>query len=86
MNTLYEVEWTEGAAAVRDSLDVDRKEKLLVAVDRLADDPYTEPSRPMRDDNERDIRLTNYIVAEYAVLRGRIAIVMLRLFDDRTLV
>lgn len=85
-NTLYEIEWTESAATVRDNLDAERKEKLLLAVEVLANDPYAEPSRAMKTEGERDIRLTNYIVAEYAVLRGRIAIVMLRIFDDRTLI
>lgn len=85
--TLYRVIWSEEAAALRDGLEPDRKDKLLQAVTVLADDPYVDPSRPLdRDGDVREVRMTNYMVAEYAVLRGIITIVLLRLFDDRTLI
>lgn len=85
--TLYRVIWSEEAAALRDGLESERKEKLLQAVAMLANDPYVDPSRPLdRDGDVREVRMTNYMVAEYAVLRGIITIVVLRLFDDRTLI
>ena len=33
-------------------------------------------------DQDREIRLTSQIVAEYMVSRGRLLLVMLRIFDD----
>ena len=40
-------------------------------------------SRPVGvGDQDREIRLTSQIVAEYVVSRGRLLLIMLRIFDD----
>jgi len=84
---LWEVWWTEQAASVRDSLDSERRSKLDAAIVLISEDPYVEPSRPRTpaDENDREIRLTSQITAEYIVSTGRVTIIMMSLFDNRTL-
>ncbi|MER5780473.1 hypothetical protein ABT104_01915 [Streptomyces mobaraensis] len=80
---LYEVLYTEQAARERDRLDPARRASFEKAVDLLARDPYTELSRPIgAGEQDREIRLTSQIVAEYMVSRGRLLLVVLRIFDD----
>ncbi|PZG87950.1 hypothetical protein C1I97_32255 [Streptomyces sp. NTH33] len=80
---VYEVLYTESAARDRDRLDPVRRASLDKAVDILARNPYTEVSRPIGPgEQDREIRLTSQIVAEYMVSRGRLLLVMLRIFDD----
>lgn len=84
---LYQVSWTEDAATIRDSLPPKRKDKLLQAVELLADNPYVTISQQIgTEETERAIQLTDKIVGEYAILRGQIMIAMLRLFDSGSLV
>lgn len=80
---IYEVLYTEPAARDRDRLDPTRRASLDKAIELLARDPYTELSRTIGvGDQDREIRLTSQIVAEYLVSRGRLLLVMLRIFDD----
>ncbi|MER5182835.1 hypothetical protein ABT009_31530 [Streptomyces sp. NPDC002896] len=80
---VYEVLYTESAARDRDRLDPVRRAAFDKAIDILARDPYTEVSRPIGiGDQDREIRLTSQIVAEYTVSRGRLLLIMLRIFDD----
>ncbi|MFB6809314.1 hypothetical protein [Streptomyces sp. NPDC056387] len=79
----YEVLCTESAGQERDRLDPARRASFDKAVEILARDPYTELSRPMgAGEQDREIRLTSQIVAEYMVSRGRLLLVQLRIFDD----
>ncbi|MFI0739493.1 hypothetical protein ACH4PU_15615 [Streptomyces sp. NPDC021100] len=60
-----------------------RRASFEKAVELLARDPYTELSRPVGVGGQgREIRLTSQIVAEYTVSRGRLLLVVLRIFDD----
>ncbi|WP_149824608.1 type II toxin-antitoxin system RelE family toxin [Streptomyces tailanensis] len=80
---IYEVLFTESAAHDRDQLDPVRRASFDKAIELLARDPYTGVSRPIGvGDQDREIRLTSQIVAEYMVSRGRLLLVMLRIFDD----
>lgn len=80
---IYEVLYTEPAARDRDGLDPVRRASFDKAVEILARDPYTELSRPIGvGEQDREIRLTSQIVAEYMVSRGRLLLVVLRIFDD----
>ncbi|AXG79455.1 type II toxin-antitoxin system RelE family toxin [Streptomyces paludis] len=80
---VYEVLYTESAARDRDRLDPTRRASFEKAIDILAHDPYTALSRPIgAGDQDREIRLTSQIVAEYMVSRGRLLLVVLRVFDD----
>ncbi|MEU3606713.1 hypothetical protein AB0E83_14895 [Streptomyces sp. NPDC035033] len=80
---IYEVLFTEAAAASRDRLDPVRRASFDKAVEILARDPYTEVSQPIgAGEQDREIRLTPHIVAEYMVSRGRLLLVVLRIFDD----
>ncbi|KAB7852670.1 hypothetical protein [Streptomyces mobaraensis] len=80
---LHEVLYTEQAARERDRLDPARRASFEKPVDLLARDPYTELSRPVgAGEQDREIRLTSRIVAEYMVSRGRLLLVALRIPDD----
>ncbi|MGW1077246.1 type II toxin-antitoxin system RelE family toxin [Streptomyces sp. NPDC002537] len=80
---IYEVLYTEPAARDRDRLDPARRASFEKAVEILARDPYTELSRSIGvGEQDREIRLTSQIVAEYMVSRGRLLLVVLRIFDD----
>ncbi|GAA2707328.1 MULTISPECIES: hypothetical protein [Streptomyces] len=80
---IYEVLYTEPAARDRDRLDPVRRAAFDKAVEILARDPYTELSRPIGlGEHDREVRLTSQIVAEYMVSRGRLLLVVLRIFDD----
>ncbi|EME99823.1 hypothetical protein J7W19_19040 [Streptomyces mobaraensis NBRC 13819 = DSM 40847] len=80
---LHEVLYTEQAARERDRLDPARRASFEKAVDLLARVPYTELSRPVgAGEQDREIRLTSRIVAEYMVSRGRLLLVALRIPDD----
>lgn len=80
---VYEVLYTEPAARSRDQLPPARRASFEKAVEILARDPYTELSQPIgTGDQDREIRLTSQIVAEYMVSRGRLLLVVLRIFDD----
>ncbi|MYT33290.1 MULTISPECIES: hypothetical protein [unclassified Streptomyces] len=80
---IYEILYTEPAARDRDRLTPVRRASFDKAVELLARDPYTELSRPVGPgEQDREIRLTSQIVAEYMVSRGRLLLVVLRIFDD----
>ncbi|MCD9142970.1 type II toxin-antitoxin system RelE family toxin [Streptomyces albireticuli] len=80
---IYEVLYTEPAARDRDRLDPARRASFDKAIEILARDPYTELSRTVGvGEQDREIRLTSQIVAEYMVSRGRLLLVLLRIFDD----
>lgn len=80
---IYEVLYTEPAAHHRDRLDPTRRASFDKAIEILARDPYTELSRPVGPgEQDREIRLTSQIMAEYVVSRGRLLLVVLRIFDD----
>ncbi|MBH1936071.1 hypothetical protein I5Q34_17645 [Streptomyces sp. AV19] len=80
---IYEVLYTEPAARDRDRLEPARRASFDKAVEMLARDPYTELSRPIGvGEQDREIRLTSQIVAEYMISRGRLLLVVLRIFDD----
>ncbi|HET6859093.1 MAG TPA: hypothetical protein VFH94_18650 [Streptomyces sp.] len=80
---IHEVLYTESAAARRDRLDPVRRASFDKAIEILARDPYTELSQPIgAGEQDREIRLTSQIMAEYVVSRGRLLLVVLRIFDD----
>ncbi|MEV6955801.1 hypothetical protein [Streptomyces sp. NPDC051183] len=80
---IYEVLFTESAGRDRDRLEPVRRASFDKALEILARDPYTELSRPIgAGEQDREIRLTSQIVAEYVVSRGRLLLVVLRVFGD----
>jgi hypothetical protein len=84
MDAAYEVLYTEPAARDRDKLDAERRDAFDKAMEILARDPYPSVSRAIgRDEQDREVRLTSQIVAEYMVSRGRLLLLMLRVFDDQ---
>ncbi|CAM5517515.1 hypothetical protein [Streptomyces abikoensis] len=73
----YAIRCSEEAAARRDALDAARFDR---AIDVLAEHPEHEKSLPMGE-NVRHIRLTNDILAEYAIFHQFVMILVLNVFD-----
>lgn len=80
----YQVLFTEKAAAHRDALTPERSEKFDKGIALIADDPYTQLSRPMSaTGDDRVIRLTQNILVEYTVSAGRLIVFIVEVFDDQ---
>ncbi|WP_424644548.1 type II toxin-antitoxin system RelE family toxin [Embleya sp. AB8] len=78
----YRVEYTETAAAVRDSLPPERREQLAKALRVLARDPYTKASAPIGpDDDTRQAMVAPALLIEYGVLRGVMVVVVVTVLD-----
>ncbi|WP_306186203.1 type II toxin-antitoxin system RelE/ParE family toxin [Streptomyces sp. MK5] len=82
--TTYEVYYTVQAAAARDRLD-DRQRILFdKGIALLARDPFAEASRPISSTgDDRTIRLTQNVLVEYTVSRGRLLVFIVEVFDDK---
>ncbi|MEV5378134.1 hypothetical protein AB0L26_19475 [Streptomyces nondiastaticus] len=76
----YAIRYSEEAAAKRDSLDAVRRKSFDRAIDVLAEHPEHEKSLAMGE-NVRHIRLTNDILAEYAIFNQFVMILVLNIFD-----
>ncbi|MFJ8107046.1 type II toxin-antitoxin system RelE/ParE family toxin [Streptomyces sp. NPDC096132] len=80
----YEVHYTEQAAAERDALDARLRARFDKGVDVLARDPYLPASRAVSaTGDDRTVRLTEHIFAEYIVSRGRLLIFVVDVFSDQ---
>ncbi|MER5429729.1 hypothetical protein [Streptomyces sp. NPDC002588] len=80
----YEVHYTEHAAAARDRLDPRERARFDKGVAVLARDPYVPASRPVgTTGDDRTVRLTRHVFAEYVVSRGRLLIFVVEVFSDR---
>ncbi|MFE5324972.1 type II toxin-antitoxin system RelE/ParE family toxin [Embleya sp. NPDC056575] len=78
----YRVEYTETAAAVRDSLPPERRAQLTKALQVLARDPYTKASAPIGpDDDTRQAMVAPGLLIEYGVLRGVMVVVVVTVLD-----
>ncbi|MFF4586994.1 type II toxin-antitoxin system RelE/ParE family toxin [Streptomyces sp. NPDC001388] len=79
----YEVHYTEQAAAERDRLDAKERARFDRGVDVLARDPYLPASRAVSaSGDDRTVRLTRHVFAEYIVSRGRLLIFVVEVFSD----
>lgn len=81
----YTVEFTEKAAAKRDSLPPQRRQTFEKGIEILCHDPYTPQSAPIGGD-WREVRLTPQIVIEYSVHAGQLVVIVVRIFDDNDII
>ncbi|GGV75094.1 MULTISPECIES: type II toxin-antitoxin system RelE family toxin [Streptomyces] len=80
----YDVYFTEQAAAARDRLDDQQRPAFDKGIALLARDPFLPVSRPIGSTgDDRTIRLTQNILVEYTVSRGRLLIFIVEVFNDK---
>jgi hypothetical protein len=80
----YDVYYTVQAAAARDRLDDRQRNAFDKGIAMLARDPFLEVSRPISSTgDDRTIRLTQNILVEYAISRGRLLIFVVEVFNDK---
>ena len=83
----YHVHYTEQAAAARDRLDVHERARFDRGIAVLARDPYLPASRAVSaGGDDRTVRLTPHIFAEYIVSRGRLLIFVVEVFSDQDVI
>ncbi|MFB7506104.1 type II toxin-antitoxin system RelE family toxin [Streptomyces broussonetiae] len=82
--TTYDVYYTVQAAAARDRLDDRQRNAFDKGMAMLARDPFLPVSRPIGSTgDDRTIRLTQNILVEYTVSRGRLLIFIVEVFNDK---
>ncbi|MQY35158.1 hypothetical protein SRB17_31300 [Streptomyces sp. RB17] len=82
--TTYDVYYTVQAAAARDRLDDRQRNAFDKGIAMLARDPFLPVSRPIGSTgDDRTIRLTQNILVEYTVSRGRLLIFIVEVFNDK---
>jgi hypothetical protein len=80
----YAVYYTEQAAEARDRLDDAQRTAFDKGISLLARDPFLPVSRPISSTgDDRTIRLTQNILVEYTVSRGRLLIFIVEVFNDK---
>jgi hypothetical protein len=80
----YDVYYTEQAAAARDRLDDLQRNAFDKGIALLSRDPFLPVSRPISSTgDDRTIRLTQNILVEYTVSRGRLLIFIVEVFNDK---
>ncbi|WP_424215845.1 hypothetical protein ACN20G_27225 (plasmid) [Streptomyces sp. BI20] len=79
----YRVEYTESAAAVRDTLPRERREQLSRGLRVLARDPYTKASAQIGPhEDSRKAMVAPSLLIEYGVLQGVMVVVVVSVLDD----
>ncbi|MGJ5753739.1 hypothetical protein FB563_1879 [Streptomyces puniciscabiei] len=82
--TTYDVYYTVQAAQARDRLDDRQRNAFDKGIAMLARDPFLPVSRPIGSTgDDRTIRLTQNILVEYTVSRGRLLIFIVEVFNDK---
>ncbi|MFG3658317.1 type II toxin-antitoxin system RelE/ParE family toxin [Streptomyces sp. NPDC047706] len=82
--TTYDVYFTVQAAEARDRLDDRQRGAFDKGIALLARDPFLPVSRPISSTgDDRTIRLTQNIIVEYTVSRGRLLIFIVEVFNDK---
>ncbi|MGW1545256.1 hypothetical protein ACWCPM_34535 [Streptomyces sp. NPDC002309] len=82
--TTYDVYFTVQAAEARDRLEDRQRIGFDKGISLLARDPFLSVSRPISaTGDDRTIRLTQNIIVEYTVSRGRLLIFIVEVFNDK---
>ncbi|MBX7547413.1 hypothetical protein [Streptomyces sp. NPDC004232] len=82
--TTYDVYYTVQASEARDRLDDRQRAAFDKGIALLARDPFLPVSRPIGSTgDDRTIRLTQNILVEYTVSRGRLLIFIVEVFNDK---
>ena len=82
--TTYDVYYTVQAAEARDRLDDRQRAAFDKGIALLARDPFLSVSRPISSTgDDRTIRLTQNILVDYTVSRGRLLVYIVEVFNDK---
>ncbi|GGR99058.1 hypothetical protein GCM10010269_42360 [Streptomyces humidus] len=82
--TTCDVFYTVQAAEARDRLDDRQRTAFDKGIALLARDPFLSVSRPISSTgDDRTIRLTQNVLVEYTISRGRLLIFIVEAFDDK---
>ncbi|WP_329413001.1 hypothetical protein OG802_22225 [Streptomyces sp. NBC_00704] len=80
--TTYDVSYTVQAAEARDRLDDRQRMAFDKGIALLARDPFLSASRPIGSTgDDRTIRLTQNVLVEYTISRGRLLIFIVEVFN-----
>ena len=82
--TTYDVYYTVQAAEARDRLEDRQRIAFDKGIALLARDPFLSVSRPISSTgDDRTIRLTQNVLVEYTVSRGRLRIFIVEVVNDQ---
>ena len=78
---LYQIEFTERAAAQRDALPEDRRKLLERGLHKLAEDPFTPVSQAISGEDIRVVSVAPGLTVDYMVHRAFLILVSLAILD-----
>jgi hypothetical protein len=79
---LYQIEFTERAAAQRDTLPEDRRKLLERGLMKLAEDPYTSVSQAVSGEDMRVVSVAPGLTVDYMVHRAFLILVSVAILDQ----
>ncbi|MCX4765182.1 hypothetical protein OG562_30245 [Streptomyces sp. NBC_01275] len=82
---LYQIEFTERAAAQRDTLPEDRRKLLERGLLKLAEDPYTPVSQAVSGEDIRVVSVSPGLTVDYMVHRAFLILVSVAILDQSLL-
>ncbi|MGW7302227.1 MULTISPECIES: type II toxin-antitoxin system RelE family toxin [unclassified Streptomyces] len=78
---LYQIEYTERAAAQRDALPEDRRKLLERGLLKLAEDPFTPVSQAVSGEDIRVVSVAPGLTVDYMVHRAFLILVSVAVLD-----
>ncbi|WP_241740841.1 hypothetical protein [Streptomyces sp. L2] len=78
---LYQIEFTERAAAQRDALPEDRRKLLERGLHKLAEDPFTPVSQAISGEDIRVVSVAPGLTVDYMVHRAFLILVSVAILD-----
>ncbi|MGW1718666.1 type II toxin-antitoxin system RelE family toxin [Streptomyces sp. NPDC002156] len=79
---LYQIEFTERAAAQRDTLPEDRRKLLERGLLKLAEDPFTPVSQAVSGEDIRVVSVAPGLTVDYMVHRAFLILVSVAVLDQ----
>lgn len=79
---LYQIEFTERAAAQRDALPEDRRKLLERGLNKLAEDPFTPVSQAVSGEDIRVVSVASGLIVDYMVHRAFLILVSVAILDQ----
>lgn len=79
---LYQIEFTERAAAQRDALPEDRRKLLERGLHKLAEDPFTPVSQAVSGEDIRVVSVAQGLIVDYMIHRAFLILVSVAILDQ----
>ncbi|MGW0706828.1 type II toxin-antitoxin system RelE family toxin [Streptomyces sp. NPDC002643] len=79
---LYQIEFTERAAAQRDALPEGRRKLLERGLHKLADDPFTPVSQAVSGEDIRVVSVAPGLIVDYMIHRAFLILVSVAMLDQ----